>query len=305
LAEAPNEVDETLLRFYFDALHFNRLAETFGTHSMFDVSIAAKPGARGTKLTNLCIRNVVPAPFLKARYAAAHATVLFSATLSPQRFYADMLGLAKETAWLEVETPFAPEQLDVRIVDGISTRWHRREASLIPIARLMAEQYASKPGNYLAFFSSFDYMERAAETFRTVQPDVPCWVQARRADEETRSAFLRQFEPDGGGLGFAVLGGAFAEGIDLPGTRLIGAFIATLGLPQINPVNEEMRRRLQATFGAGYDYTYLIPGLRKVVQAAGRVIRTSTDRGSVHLIDDRFSDPTVRALLPAWWSERR
>jgi DNA excision repair protein ERCC-2 len=83
LAEAPSEIDGTLLRFYFDALHFNRLAETFGTHSIFDVSIVAQPGARGTKLTNLCIRNVVPAPFLKARYAAAQATVLFSATLTP------------------------------------------------------------------------------------------------------------------------------------------------------------------------------------------------------------------------------
>jgi DNA excision repair protein ERCC-2 len=305
LAEAPTEIDATSLRFYFDALHFNRLAETFGTHSMFDVSVVARPRARGAKLSSLCIRNVVPASFLRARYAAAQATVLFSATLSPQRFYADMLGLRKETAWLEVETPFQPEQFDVRIVDGISTRWHRREASLVPIARLMAKRYACEPGNYLAFFSSFDYMERAADAFRTMQPDVPCWIQSRSGDEETRSAFLRRFELDGSGLGFAVLGGAFAEGIDLPGTRLIGAFIATLGLPQVNAVNEEMRRRLQSMFGAGYEYTYLIPGLRKVVQAAGRVIRTSTDRGSVHLIDSRFADPAVRACLPAWWRERR
>jgi DNA excision repair protein ERCC-2 len=130
---------------------------------------------------------------------------------------------------------------------------------------------------------------------------VPLWQQARRMDEPARDAFVSRFEVDGRGVGFAVLGGAFAEGIDLPGTRLIGAIIATLGLPQFNAVNEELRRRLEQTFGAGYDYAYLYPGIRKVVQAAGRVIRTPTDRGTVHLVDDRFGRPEVRRLLPSWW----
>jgi len=98
-----------------------------------------------------------------------------------------------------------------------------------------------------------------------------------------------------------VLGGSFAEGIDLPGGRLIGAFIATLGLPQVNRVNEQMKQRLQSLFGAGYDYTYLFPGLQKVVQAAGRVIRTPSDRGVVHLMDDRFARAEVQRLLPSWW----
>ena len=95
--------------------------------------------------------------------------------------------------------------------------------------------------------------------------------------------------------------GAVAEGIDLPGKRLIGAFLATLGLPQVNPVNEQIRERMQALFGAGYDYTYLYPGLQKVVQAAGRVIRTPSDEGVVHQMDDRFEQAQVRALLPTWW----
>ena len=98
-----------------------------------------------------------------------------------------------------------------------------------------------------------------------------------------------------------MLGGAFAEGVDLPGKRLIGAFVATLGLPQLNPVNGEILHRLQERFGAGYEYTYLYPGLRKVVQAAGRVIRGSDDRGVVYLIDDRFAQVEVRRLLPRWW----
>ena len=99
-----------------------------------------------------------------------------------------------------------------------------------------------------------------------------------------------------------MLGGAFGEGIDLPGTRLIGAFIATLGLAQLNPVNEQLKLRMGAIFGAGYDYTYLYPGIQKVVQAAGRVIRSQQDRGVVMLIDDRFGEARVRQLLPRWWS---
>jgi DNA excision repair protein ERCC-2 len=299
LAEAPGEIDACLLSFYFDALRFNRLAESFGSHSIFDVSLA-KRDSRRASLSDLCIRNVIPGSYLKPRYAAARTTVLFSATLSPQHFYADTLGL-ENTAWLEIEAPFEASQLSVRVVGDIATRWSERPQSLAPIARLMALHYARQSGNYLAFFSSFDYMERCAEVFRLMHPAIASWTQARRADDAERASFLAHFVPNGSGVGFAVLGGAFAEGIDLPGSRLIGAFVVTLGLPQINPVNEEMRRRMQATFGAGYEYTYLFPGLRKVVQAAGRVIRTPTDRGSLFLIDERFGKRDVRALLPGWW----
>jgi DNA excision repair protein ERCC-2 len=102
-------------------------------------------------------------------------------------------------------------------------------------------------------------------------------------------------------VGFAVLGGAFSEGVDLVGQQLIGAFIATLGLPQMNEINEQMRRTMEVRFGNGYDYMYLYPGLQKVVQAAGRVIRTEQDQGVVHLIDDRYRRPEVRRLLPRWW----
>jgi DNA excision repair protein ERCC-2 len=128
------------------------------------------------------------------------------------------------------------------------------------------------------------------------------WRQHSGMTEPERDAFLGRFVPDGEGVGFAVLGGAFAEGVDLPGSRLIGAFVATLGLPQVNAVNEEMQRRMQTQFGAGYEYTYLYPGIQKVVQAAGRVIRTTTDQGVLYLIDDRFTQSKVRQLLPKWWS---
>jgi len=300
LAENPTEVHAELQRFYFDALQFGRIAELFGAHSLFDVTL--HPSGRGARL---CLRNVVPAPFLKPRLAAARATALFSATLQPQPFYADMLGLDENTLWLDVESPFDAAQLAVQVVSSISTRYRRREQSLLPIVDLMARQYARQPGNYLAFFSSFDYLRQVAALLAERHPRIPSWEQSRGMEESARTAFLERFSADGCGIGFAVLGGAFGEGIDLPGRRLIGAFIATLGLPQINPVNEQMRERMQRVFGAGYDYTYLYPGLQKVVQAAGRVIRTRSDRGVVYLIDDRYARGEVRSLLPSWWRVRR
>ena len=298
-AEQPALVLPALQRFMFDAQHFIRLAEGIGPHSLFDITRdARRPAAAATVL---CVRNVVPAPYLAPRLAAAHSSTLFSATLSPQRFYQDTLGLPPDTAWVDVPAPFQAAQLAVQVVRRVSTRYADRAASLQPIAELMARQYAAAPGNYLAFFSSYDYLQQAAERFAAMAPEVTVWQQSRRMAEADQAAFLDRFVPGGQGIGFAVLGGAFAEGIDLPGSRLIGAFIATLGLPQVNPVNEQIRQRMDATFDQGYDYAYLYPGLQKVVQAAGRVIRTPEDQGVLLLMDQRFARAEVRRLLPAWW----
>ncbi|RQN38563.1 ATP-dependent DNA helicase [Paraburkholderia tropica] len=301
LAEPALVRDPELERFYFDALHFVRIAERFDQHSIFDVT--PLPAASNAKRTRsaLCIRNIVPAGALRPRVAAAHSVTLFSATLAPTHYYADMLGLPANTVNVEIGTPFRAEQLDVQIARDISTRYKDRERSLDALVTRVAAQYAQRPGNYLCFFSSYAYLQSAADAFVARHPHVPVWMQSRTMDEAQQQDFVARFVEGGSGVGFAVLGGAFGEGIDLPGTRLIGTFIATLGMPQVNPVNEAIRARMDALYGAGFDYTYLIPGLRKVVQAAGRVIRTERDSGVVHLLDDRFARPDVRALLPAWW----
>lgn len=311
-ADHPEDADGALQGLHFDILHFLRMAESFGSHSVFDITLAGSPKAKaidgaaeglGRQDALFCIRNLIPAPFLEQRYASSRATALFSATLSPWAFYRDTLGLPEDTAWVDVESPFRPDQLEVRVAAGISTRYAQRARSLAPIARLMQTQYRKRPGNYLSYFSSFDYMQQAADAFVRLCPDIPVWRQSRGMDERGREHFLERFAPDGQGIGFAVLGGAFSEGIDLPGSRLIGAFISTLGLPQVNSVNEQIKQCMDGAFGArrGYDYAYLYPGIQKVIQAAGRVIRSHEDRGVVHLIDDRYGQPRIRALLPAWW----
>jgi len=296
VTEHPESVSEDLQHFHFKAMHFCRLAESFDDSSLFDITRGAAPGS-----STLCLRNLIPARFLSPRLAAARSAVLFSATLSPPEFYRDVLGMPADSAWLDVGSPFTPEQLRVRTVRSISTRYRHRAGSLEPIVDVLTSQYDAQPGNYLAFFSSFDYLNQVLGLFRSRRPDIPAWSQSRSMPEAERESFLARFAPQGQGVGFAVLGGAFAEGVDLPGDRLIGAFIATLGLPQVNAVNEEMQQRMDARFGAGYEYTYLYPGMQKVVQAAGRVIRTPSDRGVLYLIDDRFARHDVRRLLPRWW----
>ena len=296
LGEHPEDATLELQELLFEALAFCRLAERFGEHSLCDLT------RHGRGRAVLGLRNLIPGDFLAARFNTAHSVVLFSATLSPAHYYRDLLGLPGNTVWQEVASPFAADQLEVRIRRDISTRFRDREASVAPMVAAMAQQYQRKPGHYLAFFSSFAYLEAVLARFREAHPDIAVFSQTRGMPEAQREAFLARFTPSGEGIGFAVLGGAFAEGIDLPGDRLIGAFIATLGLPPFNDFNEALKARLSARFGAGDDYTYRIPGMIKVVQAAGRVIRSPDDQGIVVLMDDRFAQARVRALLPCWWS---
>lgn len=299
----PADATGALQNWWFDALHFLRVNESFGDHSLCDLARDAWDNPKSNKPSHpsISLRNLVPAPLLQERWATAHSATLFSATLAPMDYVADLLGLPEDTTRLEVPSPFSADQLQVRVAPHISTRWSHRQASLTPMADVMAEQYEAEPGNYLAFFSSFDYLQQALDRLQERHRFVPTWAQSRGMTEPDREAFIERFTDTSQGIGFAVLGGAFGEGIDLPGHRLIGAFIATLGLPQVNPVNEQMRSRLQTRFGRGYDYAYLYPGLQKVVQAAGRVIRSETDHGTVWLMDDRFGKAEVRRLLPAWW----
>ncbi len=309
-------------------------AESEAVGSETAAEAATRPRkARGRSVRQIHprLRCVSPAPWLAPRLRASHATLLFSATLNPPAYHHRLLGLGDDAVWLSVDSPFTATQVQVSR-HRISTRLRDRDASCRPIAELMARQYRQRPGNYLAFFSSFAYLEQVASTLQRLAPEIPQWRQTRAMTEAERTRFIQRFTPDGQGIGFAVLGGAFGEGIDLPGSRLIGAFIATLGLAGFSPENEALKQRLatwldndaqrrsQPNQAEGDphddtraprpviqplnadDCTYLYPGLTRVVQAAGRVIRSEQDLGVIHLIDDRFMRPEVARLLPRWWS---
>ncbi|OEY66091.1 ATP-dependent DNA helicase [Marinobacter sp. X15-166B] len=293
LTDHPPEL--ALQELLFEAVAFMKLADTFGDHSLCEFR---RPG-RGR--ASLAIQNLLPADFLRERFSAAASVLLFSATLSPGPYFQDLLGLPADTRVRSLPSPFSADQLRVHFTPTISTRQAHREASVAPIAELIARQYRQRPGHYLAFFSSFRYLNAVDNALGELAPDIPRRSQHPGMSSQQRRDFLAGFQDRTGSVAFAVLGGVFSEGIDLPGNQLIGAFVATLGLPPFDAWHEVLRQRLQQRFGAGYDYAYRIPGLQKVAQAAGRVIRTPDDRGVIWLIDDRFLQPPVRARLPDWW----
>ncbi|WP_342631504.1 ATP-dependent DNA helicase [Marinobacter alkaliphilus] len=290
-----NPPDLALQEVMFESVAFMKLADSFSDHSLCEFQRSGRGRA------SLTIQNLIPADFLTERFAAAHSVLLFSATLSPGVYYRDLLGLPEDARFTSLPSPFSAGQLKVQFTPGISTRQVHREASLQPIAELIAKQYRERPGHYLAFFSSFKYAKQVSDTLAQQAPDIPQRAQQPGMSPDQRRQFLAEFQKPEGSVAFAVLGGVFSEGIDLPGDQLIGAFVATLGLPPFDPWHEILKDRLQQRFGEGYNYTYLIPGLQKVAQAAGRVIRTPEDRGVIWLIDDRFLQGQVRNLLPKWW----
>lgn len=309
--EHPSQPAPELQRVYFDLLNLLGLAEDFGPYALCVMEKQAASTMRGQDTrhakakdrSTLSIRNVVPGRYLKSRIETAESVVAFSATFQPAHFYRELLGFSETTRWLDVPSPFSADQLELQIVTGLSTRYQDRASSATPIATLIAERFQHTPGNYLAFFSSYAYLDQVVAAVRTSHPEIPLRVQGREMTESDRATFLEGFTHSSEAVGFAALGGAFSEGVDLPGRRLIGVFVATLGLPPFDALHEEMRRRMAVLFGAEQadDFAYLYPGMQKVVQAAGRVIRSVDDRGAVVLIDDRFGRGKVRGLLPGWW----
>jgi DNA excision repair protein ERCC-2 len=292
-----------LLDFHFELQRFVRLVEALSDHSLLDLQRPAEGGEGEAAADDalVSVRNVAPACFLRQRFKALHSATLFSATLSPPDYARQLLGLPDNTAWIDVPPAFPAEHLVVQVADRISTRYAHRAASLKRLVGVIARQFDAHPGNYLAFFSSFEYLEQAASRLAAERPDIAQWRQDRHMGVGARQDFLARFRPQGQGIGFAVLGGVFAEGVDLPGSLLIGAFIATLGLPPVSEVQDQMQARLDKLFGADLGYADLIPAMQKVVQAAGRVLRTPEDRGWLWLLDDRYRRDDVVRLLPPWW----
>lgn len=287
-----------LREFYFQALRFQTVREESSTE---DYSIELETDFTGR--SSLTLKNQIPARLLARRLAHAQAGCFFSATLQPADYYRTMLGLPEETVIYQADSPFLAAQLQVKIFRQLSTRYRDRHASSPALARTIVDQIERRPGNALVFVSSYAYLETLAVALKDIlgDRDVELVLQGRQMSEVERAQFVEAFRAQKNLLGVAVLGGIFGEGVDLPGEALTGVFIASLGLPPTNAANEQLQRVLQARFGDGYRFTYLYPGVQKVVQAAGRVIRRQADRGYVYLLDDRFARAEVRRLLPAWW----
>ena len=243
-----------------------------------------------------------PSSILDAALSRAEASVLFSATLTPAEYFADVLGGGKRAVSVRFPSPFPPENLCVVAVDGVSTRYEDRDNAVSKVASCIAATVAARSGNYIVFLPSYSYMEKVADKFSEKYPKVNTVRQQKGMSYSDREKFMEFFADDGKRrVGFCVLGGMFSEGIDLPGERLIGVVVVGVGLPGLSNERNIMRDYYEEKCAQGYDYAYTYPGMNSVLQAVGRVIRRDTDRGVAVLIDDRFAEPKYRELFPDEW----
>lgn len=245
-------------------------------------------------------------PVIRSRLDLGSSAVIFSGTLSPINYYRSLLGAERTSDTLSVESPFDRENICVSIMDKITTRISEREDSLPAVCRVIAATLSAKRGNYMIFSPSFAYSEALAEAFRKKYPKIKTILQKPNMSKEEKENFLAEFSHNSGKsylAAFCVLGGIYSEGIDLVGDRLIGAVIVGIGMPALSYEREAICAYYEEKLEEGVRYAYLYPGMNRVLQAAGRVIRTETDKGVIVLIDDRFDDPIYKKIVPKIWSD--
>ena len=229
--------------------------------------------------------------------------MFFSATLSPLNYYKSILSTDKYADTLEVDSPFDPEQLSVSIMDRISIRYSERSRTLPAVCRVVAATLSAKRGHYMVFAPSFEYAEALHREFSAKYPKIKSMLQTKNMSIEEKTEFLAAFSKDSGSylVGFCVMGGIYSEGIDLAGDSLIGAVVIGIGMPSLSYEREAISEYFEEKYEAGKQYAYIYPGMNRVFQAAGRVIRREDDKGVIVLIDDRFADPIYKKSIPTLW----
>lgn len=251
---------------------------------------------------------VNPAANLQNYLEQGNSTIFFSATLLPIRYYKKLLSVETDDYAVYAESPFPEENRLLIIGRDVSTRYTQRGQIMYRrIAEYIAAVAEARRGNYMAFFPSYRFMEDVYEEFIRRAPGITAVVQSQFMDEKEREQFLQRFEAsDSAGLvGFCVMGGIFSEGIDLAADRLIGAVVVGTGLPQVCNDREIVKQYFDSRGMDGFDYSYRYPGMNKVLQSAGRVIRTENDRGIIVLLDDRFCQKRYQELFPREWKVSR
>ena len=291
---------EKLLDFYFEVRDFEETAE------YLDENYTVYSGYDEEDHFMVRLFCVNPSGRLMAAREAGRCMILFSATLLPISYYKRLIGNNSEAAAIYAESPFDETKRLILAGNDVSTRYtERSDAMYKRIAGYIARIASCRKGNYMVFFPSYRMMKDVFRIYKKeYDRDGVNWVlQTPGMQEEDREIFLENFydEPRETLIGFCVMGGMFSEGIDLKGTRLIGAVIVGAGIPQVSAEREILKRSFDRD-GSGFDYAYRYPGMNKVQQAAGRVIRTAEDTGVIVLLDERFNTSPYRRLFPREWS---
>lgn len=287
---------EYLLELYFKSLAFIR---TFEEYDERYVTYIEKIND-DVKLKMFCLD---PSYLLGEAMKRGKATILFSATLLPMDYFIEILGGDKESYKLKLNSPFDRKNLCVIIDSKVQTTYKKREFTYYKIVEDIEAVVNGKKGNYLVFFPSYRYMNEVYTRFCEKNPDIKTILQEAYMNEEEREEFLNKFSSDNEEelVGFAVMGGLFSEGIDLTGDKLIGTIIIGVALPQVCLERNIINDYFLHNNNQGFEYAYMYPGMNKVMQAAGRVIRTEKDKGIILLIDERFVYPSYYKLFPKEW----
>jgi Rad3-related DNA helicase len=292
---ATDFFDEELNELYFNVKHMIKVCEIFDKR--FKLYIEAHNDEVTLRL--LCLDASY---MLDKAMKKGISTVLFSATLTPLEYFSDILGCGKSTT-LDLKSPYDKENLCLIGINNISTRFEDRKKSATNVANVIRASIAGKKGNYIVYFPSYSYLTEVKEIFENKYPKIKVITQIKSMSEGAKREFLDSFDDkcDVTQVGFCVMGGSFSEGIDLKGERLIGAIIVGVGLPTISSELNIIKEHFDNTRENGYAYAYTYPGMNKVLQAAGRVIRSENERGVVVLIDDRFATEEYKMIMPEYW----
>ncbi len=292
LMRSDGDLNELLEPYYRDLTKLVFVSSYFDEKFRF---FAARE-SESVKAEVLCLD---PSGVLGSMLRPAKSTLLFSATLSPIDYFAGVTGLdgAKR---LELPSPYDRENTCLIAYDSISTTLADRKKTAYSCAVVIAEAVSEKSGNYIVYFPSYDYMRRVCRIFADIAPGCAIVMQKQSMNLRERDKFLELFRDKSRGpiVGFCVLGGMFSEGIDLAGESLIGAIIVGTGMPQLSAERNIIAAYYDEKNGGGRDYAYIYPGMNKVLQAAGRVIRSENDRGVILLIDERFGEPQMKMMIP-------
>ena len=297
--EQPVEEEQKkkLLEFYFQVQNFLNVSDLVDENYEVYTELAAD----GRFFLRLyCVR---PAENLKLRLERGNSTIFFSATLLPVNYYKDLLTGEPEDYAVYAQSPFDVEKRALLIGTDVSSRYTRRgEQEYVKMAESISRTVTARKGNYLIFFPSYQLMWDVYERCGQMK-GFTCVCQNPDMKEQEREEFLKQFQEERGTslAAFCVMGGIFSEGIDLAGEQLIGAVIVGTGLPQVCLERQVLKEYFDRKGMDGFAYAYLYPGMNKVLQAAGRVIRTTEDRGVIVLLDERFRSPAYQNLFPREW----
>lgn len=298
LLELKDEIPTWLQNLYFDLMSFLKISEYYDDHFSFLVELVNHE----LKFKIFCLD---PAHFIKQKLDFGKGSVLFSATLSPVQYYQNLLVGHTDDLTFRQSSPFNQNQFQVLVADYLPMTYKYRSQVVDSLCKLIKKATDIKAGNYFCFFPSFSYMEEVYQRYIQLYPEAEVLIQSRELKDVEKEAFLANFQAQNEQvvLGFCVLGGVFSEGIDLKKNRLIGSIIVSVGLPQISKEQEELKRYFDEKNQQGFYYIYQLPGFNKMMQAAGRVIRTEEDRGVILLIDQRFSRKDYMQLYPSHWSK--